>query len=86
MLSTRQATSSDAWRQLRRLPLRHGQEAEARVYVDNVAVYLAANSSASSSFSIDVGPVMAAGSHQLAIVFYENDGSAVVAFVNITVR
>jgi len=58
----------------------------ARVYVDNVVAYFAANSSASSSFSIDVGLTMAAGNHQLAIVFYENDGSAAVAFVNITVR
>jgi hypothetical protein len=54
--------------------------------VDNVAVYFAANSSASSSFSIAAGLVMAAGNHQLAIVFYGDDSSAVVAFVNITVR
>lgn len=58
----------------------------ARVYVDNVAVYFASNSGASNSFSIDVGLAMAAGPHQLAIVFYQSDGSAGVAFVNITVR
>jgi hypothetical protein len=58
----------------------------ARVYVDNVAVYFAANSPVSSSFTIDAGLAMAAGNHQLAIIFYENDGSAAVAFVNITVR
>ncbi len=57
-----------------------------RVYVDNVAAYFATNSSASSSFSIDVGVAMAAGNHQLAIVFYQSDGSASVAFVNVTVR
>jgi hypothetical protein len=58
----------------------------ARVYLDNAAVYFASNSGASSSFSIDVALSMASGAHQLAIVFYQSDGSAGVAFVNITVR
>jgi hypothetical protein len=58
----------------------------ARIYVDNVAVFFASNSPVSSSFTIDEGVTMAAGNHQLAIVFYEDDGSAAVAFINITVH
>jgi len=58
----------------------------AQVYVDNVPAHFDDNFPVSNSFSIDVRLAMAAGKHQLAIVFYKNDGSAVVAFVNVTVR
>jgi hypothetical protein len=57
-----------------------------RVYVDDAVAYFASNTEPPNSQSIGVALLMAAGSHHLVIVAYQNDGSALTASETITVR
>ena len=57
-----------------------------RVYVDNVAVFFSSNTGTSSSFSIDQKLTMAAGTHNLVVVAYQDDGSALTPHETITVH
>jgi len=57
-----------------------------RVYVDNVAVFFNSNTGTSSSFSIDQKLTMAAGTHNLVVVAYQDDGSALTPHETITVH
>lgn len=57
-----------------------------RVYLDNVAVFFSSNSGTANSFSIDQKLTMAAGTHNLVVVAYQNNGTALTAGENITVH
>jgi len=57
-----------------------------RVYLDNVAVFFSSNNTTSSSFSVDQQLTMAAGTHHLVVVAYQNNGTALTAGETITVH
>ena len=57
-----------------------------RIYLDNVAVFFSSNSGAANSFSIEQRLTMAAGTHHLVTVAYQDDGSALTAGEAITVH
>ncbi len=57
-----------------------------RVYLDNVAIFFSSNNGAANSFSIEQRLTMAAGTHHLVTVAYQDDGTALTAGETITVH